>query len=422
MSRLRKAKALHRKMNRELGHEAPNNYYIIIGDSDKFWKVVKSKKTAEKIADTLRKKGKKVSTGPTSAPVSESNGKETYRARQIGKTLASRGHISRNRKSTYIPSPDGYKPKANPNRKVPKSVLKQREKEFMKEVKIKTDNAGRGYSGEVGDDPKEYAAMHAKLKKLLGADDKMLIHFLDSSYGRHLASMRSDAEIKKAFRKFKVGYNPGEFESVNHGGKTTFFEMRKRTTKAPRRPEDVKYEYEKLTGKKMPAGTSLQTMILKLDQAKRAAKNESVNNVQEAAEMTDAQKQKMKNLEKRAAAGNSQAKRRLAAFKKELGMDDGKEEPKKAEKPKQKRGEYDKADDNVIMQLRKAQDVDGNMEIKFKQGKTGRASKEDIDAVLKFHDALRKPQDKRKLRIALIKGGPAAVKKFADAFRKAGKK
>lgn len=61
-----------RKMKRELGHEPPNNYYIIIGDTDRFWKVVKKKETAEKIAATLRKKGKKVSVGPTAADVTES--------------------------------------------------------------------------------------------------------------------------------------------------------------------------------------------------------------------------------------------------------------------------------------------------------------------------------------------------------------
>lgn len=81
-------------------------------------------------------------------------------------------------------------------------------------------------------------------------------------------------------------------------------------------------------------------------------------------------------------------------------------------------GAYDKEDDHVIMQFRKAQDVDGNMDIKFGRNKTGKVSKDDIDAVLSFHDKLSKPDDKRRMRIKLAKGGVAAAKQLAAVYRK----
>ena len=62
------------------------------------------------------------------------------------------------------------------------------------------------------------------------------------------------------------------------------------------------------------------------------------------------------------------------------------------------------ADDHIIMQLRKAQDVDGKMDIKATPtGKTVRLPKPLIDKLLKMHDSMQKPDDKRKLRIMITK-------------------
>lgn len=367
MSEFGKMRKRYKKMNRELGHEAPNNYYITIGNSDKFWKVVKDKKTAEKIAATLRKKGKKVGIGPTSAKVTESV--------------------------------------ENVNEKV------------------SSTNRGMGYHGAVGDNDKKFSAKHAELKKKFGAagllrtaknPNKMITHFLDSRYGSKIGNDNpSDEEIMKMFKTFMKSYNPGLFEDTSAttteeemNNNKTFFEFRESIQEAKKDPCWKDYEmvgHKKKNGKKVPNCVPKESSEL---------------------DMTPAQKQKMKNLEKRAAAGNSQAKKRLDAFKKELGMggDDEKKKPASNKPEPKKRGEYDKADDNVIMQLRKAQDVDGNMDIKFHRGKTGRADAKDIADVLKFHDMLQKPDDKRKLRIGIAKGGPPAIKKFAAAFRKVGKK
>jgi hypothetical protein len=62
------------------------------------------------------------------------------------------------------------------------------------------------------------------------------------------------------------------------------------------------------------------------------------------------------------------------------------------------------ADDHIVMQLRKAQDVNGNMDIKVSPtGKTARLPKAMIDKLLKTHDKLTKPDEKRKFRILVTK-------------------
>jgi len=142
--------------------------------------------------------------------------------------------------------------------------------------------------------------------------------------------------------------------------------------------------------------------------------NGKINSIKESVEQIDELTDKQKaEIAKRKAMRQDQAakkKEKTAAKKKEK------------EDNTTKRDSYDKADKNVIMQLRKAQDMDGNFDLEFHRGKKGRASSEDIDAVLSFHDALAKPDDKRKMRIQLAKGGPSAVKKLADIYRKTSSK
>ena len=76
----------------------------------------------------------------------------------------------------------------------------------------------------------------------------------------------------------------------------------------------------------------------------------------------------------------------------------------KTSKGKTHTGSGDSADRNLIMQLRKAQDVDGKMDIQVTPtGKTVRLPKSQIDSLLKKHDGLGKPVDKRKFKIMLTK-------------------
>ena len=83
----------------------------------------------------------------------------------------------------------------------------------------------------------------------------------------------------------------------------------------------------------------------------------------------------------------------------------------KTSKGKTHTGSGDPADRNLIMQLRKAQDVDGKMDIQVTPtGKTVRLPKSQIDALLKKHDGLGKPVDKRKFKIMLTKALRAKAK------------
>ena len=60
--------------------------------------------------------------------------------------------------------------------------------------------------------------------------------------------------------------------------------------------------------------------------------------------------------------------------------------------------------EHIIMQLRKAQDVDGNMDIQVSPtGKKVRLAKKDIDALLRKHDTMTKPRDKRLFRVLLTR-------------------
>ncbi|MEK9697754.1 MAG: hypothetical protein VW270_18450, partial [Candidatus Poseidoniales archaeon] len=60
-------------------------------------------------------------------------------------------------------------------------------------------------------------------------------------------------------------------------------------------------------------------------------------------------------------------------------------------------------DTHLIMQLRKAQDVNGNMKIQVSPTKSVKLNKKTIDNLLKMHDDAQKPEQKRKFRIHLTK-------------------
>ena len=137
--------------------------------------------------------------------------------------------------------------------------------------------------------------------------------------------------------------------------------------------------------------------------SQKLAKREDVNE-----ELTDVQKRKHKNLKDRAKGGNAQAKKRLAAFEKEFAKDLQTSKASATQMSKSS-GKADTkavggADDHIVMQLRKAQDVGGNMDIKVSPtGKSVRLKKQEIDQLLKLHDKMQKPDEKRKFRILVTK-------------------
>jgi len=81
------------------------------------------------------------------------------------------------------------------------------------------------------------------------------------------------------------------------------------------------------------------------------------------------------------------------------------------------RGGADEPDRHIIMQLRKAQDVDGNHPITFRGGKTAKVQKKHIDKILKTHDHPSvKPVQKRMMRVAISKS-PQHLANFADKLK-----
>jgi len=138
-------------------------------------------------------------------------------------------------------------------------------------------------------------------------------------------------------------------------------------------------------------------------------------------ELTALEKRKYMNLKKRAKAGDRTAKKNLDAFEKanadaiRVGKGSaakskkGNNTKKGAADPHSGAGYSGKAsekgsDDHIIMQLRKAQDVKGNMDIKVTPtGKTVRVPLSLINKVLDRHDRMTKPDEKRKLRVLLTK-------------------
>ena len=74
------------------------------------------------------------------------------------------------------------------------------------------------------------------------------------------------------------------------------------------------------------------------------------------------------------------------------------------------------SDDHIIMQLRKAQDVRGNKEIKFRRG-SAKVDPRHIDKILRLHNHPgMKPNDKRKLRVMIAKS-PQDLAKVAKSIK-----
>jgi hypothetical protein len=77
----------------------------------------------------------------------------------------------------------------------------------------------------------------------------------------------------------------------------------------------------------------------------------------------------------------------------------------------------DVEDRHIIMQLRSAQDLDGNKEIRFRNKTSAKVAPKHIDKILKLHDHPNtKPVHKRQLRIAISKSHDH-LKKLADQIR-----
>jgi len=197
----------------------------------------------------------------------------------------------------------------------------------------------------------------------------------------------------KKYGMFKNGKMVQESESVDEVYRKPTTPIGGRGSSAKYKEAEAEYDREKSFGRKLKQRKAQQQTPTRKETAMKSFKSV-------VSELTD---------KERAAAAASKAKR--------LGKKAAVASKRQAEKDRPKRAKAGE-DDHVIMQLRKAQDVGGNAEIRFHKGKSGKSNAKDIGHALKFHDTLKKPEDKRKLRIQLAKGGPAAVTKYANLYRK----
>lgn len=76
-----------REIARELEKEGPNNYAIMFKGQKKFWKVVRSKRLADKIVSTLKSRGKDAEVVITAAPVTETYDSSRNKNRIMPPTL-----------------------------------------------------------------------------------------------------------------------------------------------------------------------------------------------------------------------------------------------------------------------------------------------------------------------------------------------
>jgi hypothetical protein len=127
--------------------------------------------------------------------------------------------------------------------------------------------------------------------------------------------------------------------------------------------------------------------------------------------LSPADQAKLRNLKRRVKQGDKTAKKQLDTFQKSKAKDIAVSKSSAAKigavRPKANKAMSTGSggeNSHIVMQLRKAQDVGGNMELKVSPtGKRVRLSKGQIDSLLKRHDSMSKPRDKRMFRVQLIK-------------------
>ena len=142
--------------------------------------------------------------------------------------------------------------------------------------------------------------------------------------------------------------------------------------------------------KRKPENDTIRAIRLKHKQAAKKT-NEALSPMDQV---------KLRNLKRRVKQGDKTAAKQLAAFQK------SKEKDIKVSKSTAAKAApaSTKGDTHIVMQLRKAQDVGGNMDLKVSPtGKKVRLSKGQIDSLLKKHDGMTKPRDKRMFRVQLTR-------------------
>lgn len=233
-------------------------------------------------------------------------------------------------------------------------------------------------------------------------------------YGRKKDAKQASNKLRRADGRKAV--RAEEVEQVDELKKSTLQSYLKKSAERKRAPKPYRGstgEYrakDRLQGKMYTNRSPYNAVTGEVDPKKY--KGESVEHLDESQKLADKRTELRKKMFGDANYLTPAQRKQLdAAAKAELKKErEAKKAAPKAKtttktaKGKTHTGSADPAERNLIMQLRKAQDVDGNMDIQVSPtGRTVRLPKKQIDALLNKHDNFAKPVDKRKFKIMLTK-------------------
>lgn len=200
-----------REIEHELRHEKPNNYAVCI--NDKPWKVVSSRSRAEKMANTLKAKGKDAAVHMTGAPVSESiregdviPGNFDYKSpqsRQISKSIVHAELASINEKIVNL---EDALQQAENKKLLPIDLLE------LKEECGRGINFVNAYIDELGESTNESGARMKGKRFVVYIDGVPKIHFATKKEAEEATSILnvSGASNKPEIRFEEVPESVGE--------------------------------------------------------------------------------------------------------------------------------------------------------------------------------------------------------------------
>ena len=298
-----------------------------------------------------------------------------------------------------------------------------------------------------------FTAAHKAAQKHFGTKDVYVMESIDEAKMMPIDEVRAPSTVKhrgktyyqtgKKGKDMKTGAPSFEYSSDLDGDDVRVWYNAKtkkvtaesvvewacnRTEKARRvsgGDKRKKYMKEKQVDEAFKLSKSAQKMkakgsvfLRKMKAKFQKSQEESVNEA-----LTKLEKQKYKNLKQRAATGNTIAKKRLADFEKEHAADldtqgmsaakargratrgRGAVDPHTGEVSTRGRGtgETRGEDKNLVIQLRKAQDLDGNYDIEVTGGKKVKLNKKQIDALLGAYDKTNTPAEKKKWKTLVTK-------------------
>lgn len=330
----------------------------VTGHKDEFGNTIKTKNVAKHLA----KKGRAAAEKMQKEDVEQIDElkKSTY-ANYIKKAVgASRGAATLAKQF----DDDSYKPLKKMNRHS-KNIIQYNKKGERKKV-----------------DPKKYAKAKDEYETLKGLSDK----FRNKSNNRVVGIKRAANALAKedVQQEAKMSFRDKMLSNMKWDGKTNKVQLDKNSKFAKDMAKKTNIKMGKTKVKEETELSEASQKLIKYMQGKHGI---------------DTLK-KMKPAEMRAAQKAAQAEMKAGAGKKAP-------EPKKVTKTAKGKthvGSADAADKHIIMQMRKAQDYgQGTHSIRVSPTREVKVNHKVINAALKKHDSMAKPEHKRKFRVDLIR-------------------